>query len=270
MTLVPWIDAAYAPTAAEAAQAHAEGYRACGFYLPGVAGTDPLNVWTPAQVDVLRSAGIAPVPIVVPDPALTADPAAAAEQAWAQTTGPFGLPTRCSILYSGNHLEATGQITGPIWIPAPGGQPATIGAGSAVQWGQTAIAGWSVDLDSAAADFPLDAGIVVDFEFNTVGGAAGVAWYQTFQSRVAALAAATPSPDPPEDPMPDRVYYVYTTTGKQHIVNIDRGWRIPVDTPGDGSGFTDASPNGMGLPIIRDKFSDAEMESIPARTGSVA
>ena len=158
--LVPFIDAAYSPSLAEAQQAHAEGYRACGFYLPGVPNSDPLNVWTPAQVAVLRQAGLLPVPIVVPDPHLSGDPVVTANAAWQQATGPFGLPTTLSILYDGPHLVNTGKITGPVWIPAPGPQPSTIGAGSAVQWGQNAIAGWSVDTNSAAADFPFDHGIV--------------------------------------------------------------------------------------------------------------
>jgi hypothetical protein len=208
MTLIPWVDAAYAPTLAEAQAAHAEGYRACGFYLPGVLHTDPTNVWTPAQVAVLRQAGLIPVPIVVPDPNLDGDPVAAADAAYNMAVGAFGLPTRMSCLYSGNHLEQTGQITGPIWMPNYGPAPTNIGPGSAAQWSSAGnIAGWSVDLDEAAPDFPFDHAIVVDYEHSTTGGASGVSWYNRFQARIAERAGAPPVPPPPV-PLPPGVIAV--------------------------------------------------------------
>lgn len=74
---------------------------------------------------------------------------------------------------------------------------------------------------------------------------------------------------PQEDPMPERVYVCHTA---QHyfVYNVDRGWRIDVATASDGTGFTDAYPQGVGLPVVADEFSEAQRLAIPARTGSVA
>lgn len=74
---------------------------------------------------------------------------------------------------------------------------------------------------------------------------------------------------PQEDPMPERVYVCHTA---QHyfVYNVDRGWRIDIATASDGTGFTDAYPQGVGLPVVADEFSEAQRLAIPARTGSVA
>ena len=208
-SLIPWLDAAYAPTPAEAQQAFTEGYRECGYYLPNIPNSDPLNTWNANQVATLRQAGLKPVPIVVPKPDLSGDPVATADAAYAQAKA-FGHFPKTAILYDGPHLVNTGKITGPVWLPLPGNPPSAIGAGSAIQWGQENIAGWSVDRDSAAPDFPADAGIVCDFEhailgYRTVDEA--VAWYQAFQNRIAELAAADhsapiPAPQPAPQPQP--------------------------------------------------------------------
>ena len=200
-SLIPWLDAAYAPTPAEAQQAFTEGYRECGYYLPNIPNSDPLNTWNVDQVNLLRQVGMKPVPIVVPKPDLSGDPVATANAAFSQAKA-FGHSPKTAILYDGPHLVNTGKITGPVWLPLPGNPPSAIGAGSAIQWGQENIAGWSVDRDSAAPDFPADAGIVCDFEhailgYRTVDQA--VAWYQAFQNRIAQLAAAdaaTPTATP--------------------------------------------------------------------------
>lgn len=78
----------------------------------------------------------------------------------------------------------------------------------------------------------------------------------------------TPAPPTPsqEDDMPDRLYAIQSQpSGKWHIFNLDEGWRIPLDEGSDGSAATDAPPNGLGLPVIKDKFSDTEMTEIPTR-----
>lgn len=198
MSLIPWVDAAYTPTLAEAQEAYNEGYRACGFYLPGVPGTDPLNVWTPAQVQILRQAGLFPVPIVVPTPNLAEDPRAAATAAWAQRAA-FNLGMKVSVLYDGPHVVSTGLISGPVWLPIVGSPPSAIGSGSAVQWGGGSISNWSVDFNLAALNFDFNDAIVVDMEHNVLSYHSPseiVAWYQAFQSRISQF-AAVPIVGPP-------------------------------------------------------------------------
>lgn len=222
MTVIPWVDAAYTPTLPEAQQAYSEGFRACGFYLPGIPNSDPLNVWTPAQVQVLRQAGLLPVPIVVPDPHLSGDPVTTANAAFQQAKN-FALNPQASILYDGPHLVNTGRITGPVWLPLPGNPPSTIGAGSAVQWGQGSISGWSVDDNEAAPDFPFDRGIVCDFEhaiLNYCTADQAITWYQRFQARIAQLAGSQPQPptistSPVADPEVDNM--------QKHLINLTLG-----------------------------------------------
>lgn len=196
-TVTLWADAAYPPTLAQARGAYATGVRGCGFYLPGEgAGEDPLNQWTPAQVAVLYQAQLRAVPIWVPKPNLPADPVDSANRAFAAARA-CGCNPKMSGLYTGNHLEQTGQITGPIWIPAPGAEPASVGSQSAIQWGQANEGGWSVDLNVAASDFGWESVIMVDFEYNTIGGQAGINWYKAFQKRIAELAdPPPPAPKP--------------------------------------------------------------------------
>lgn len=197
MTLIAWRDAAYAPSLAQAQAAYAQGYRACGFYLgPTDADEDPLNTWSAAQVQTLRQASLLPVPIIVPTPSLASDPVDAANEAMTNAQL-CGLSPKVSILYDGNHLTTTGQITGPVWLPIPGPMPTAVGSQSAIQWNTVSINGWSVDLSVAAPDFPFDKGIVVDFEYNTAAGGVGINWYHAFQSRIAQLGTFTPPPPPP-------------------------------------------------------------------------
>ena len=155
VSLLEWVDAAFPPTPAQARAAFAAGYRGCGFYLPGESPItdDPLHQWSPADAAVVAAAGLAPVPIWVPDPSLPGDPAAEATAAVAAARE-CGLSPTCSILYDGNHLTRTGQVVGPVWLPIPGPAPTAIGAGSAIQWGSSSVDGWDVDVSSAAADFP--------------------------------------------------------------------------------------------------------------------
>lgn len=197
-TTTLWIDAAYAANTAQLQAAWAAGARGCGYYLPGEGvGEDPLNQWTPAQVAAARAVGFRMVPIWVPKPSLPADPVDSANRAFAAAKA-CGSNPKLSGLYTGNHLEQTGQITGPIWIPAPGAEPTSVGSQSAVQWGTVTFAGWNVDENVAASDFPWETVIMVDFEYNTTAGAAGVAWYKAFQSRITQLAKpVVPTPPPP-------------------------------------------------------------------------
>ncbi len=194
MSVIPWLDAAYPPSLAQAQTAYAQGYRGCGFYLNGKDGDeDPLNTWTPAQVAVLVQAGLAPVPIWVPDPNLASNPTNAATEAF-HSAVTAGLSPQASVLYDGNHLAQTGQISGPVWEPIVGPPPTSVGPQSAVQWGSGNISGWSVDYNVAAPDFPFSHGLVVDFEYDTNPD---VAWYHAFQAQVAALTAPPSPPAPP-------------------------------------------------------------------------
>lgn len=237
MSLIPWLDAAYPPTPAQAEAAFNLGYRGCGFYLNGADGDeDPLNTWTPAQVAVLVQAGLAPVPIWVPDPNLASDPTDAATEAF-QSAVAAGLEPKESVLYDGNHLTQTGQINGPVWLPIPGPTPTAVGARSAIQWGGGNIGGWSVDYNVAAADFPFSHGLVVDFEYNTAAGTVGLDWYHTFQAHITALAAPTPQPSPTPSPTP-------VTTGA-----ILQSTTISVTTDGNGNGWTN-SPVSPDVKIV--------------------
>lgn len=192
MTLGLGLDSASAPTLAQARAARAAGYTWWGFYLPRLPNTDPLNGWTVAQMDVLRQAGIIPVPICVPAPPAPADPVQTATE-YVQMARQYGLNPTVAICYNGEHISAAG----PVWLPIPGPQPATVGPGSAIQWGAGTPFGIDVDLNVSAPDFPAAAGLVCDLEYN-VAYTAG--WYATFQQTVAAL---SPQPDPPTPDPPD-------------------------------------------------------------------
>lgn len=217
MTLTLWIDAAYAGNTAQMQAAWAAGARGCGYYLPGEGvGEDPLNQWTPAQVAAARAIGFRMVPIWVPKPNLPSDPVDSANRAFAAAVA-CGSNPRLSGLYTGNHLEQTGHISGPIWIPAPGAEPTSVGSQSAIQWGTITLLGWNVDEDVAASDFPWETVVMVDFEYNTTAGSAGVAWYNAFQTRITQLVAANPVPNPPgvpvtRGPIPTTVKIISATT----------------------------------------------------------
>jgi hypothetical protein len=226
-TVTLWIDAAYAPTPAQAQAAFSLGARGCGFYLPGEQAPteDPLNTWTPAQVQILRDAGLRAVPIWVPAPNLPADPIQSATRAFTAAKS-CGCNPLMSGLYTGNHLETSGQISGPIWIPAPGAEPASVGSQSAIQWGQTNLGTWSVDENIAASDFPWEQVIMVDFEYNTIAGQQGIDWYKKFQQQIAALAKGTPvTPSPiPLQNVKIVSGWGYTTTGTDHVYLVsDQG-----------------------------------------------
>ena len=197
---VSWLDAAEPPTPAQAQQAYQQGARGCGFYLAGVPNTDPYRTWTAGEEAVLVRAGLAAVPICVPDPNLGGDPAATADAAF-NAAKACGLNPTVSVLYDGPHLVNTGRITGPVWLPLPqSSAPTSVGPGSAIQWGQGSIGGWSVDYNVAAPDFPFATALVCDFEHAVLGYRTvdqAVAWYQTFQARVAQLAGTKPKPTPP-------------------------------------------------------------------------
>jgi hypothetical protein len=199
MSLAEWVDAAYPPNSTQAYYAKRLGYVACGFYLPGIPASAALNEWTKPEKVTLDTASLLAVPIVVPPLSLASDPVLTADAAFTQAVA-FGLAPEESVLYPGNHLEQTGQITGGLWLPIPGPAPSSIGARSAIQWGSAVLDGWNVDVSSAAPDFPFDRCIVVDFEHSTAGGAAAVAWYQAFQARIAELAGAGPAPAPAPTP----------------------------------------------------------------------
>lgn len=176
------------------------GYRAVGCYIPNVSSTDPLNTWTAAEVAVIRQANMTPVPIIVPSPQLTGNPVQMANEALL-VCKTFGIPRSEAVLYSGNHLQTLGGVTGSLWLPIPGQAPTTVGAASAIQYTQENIDGWSVDVSLAADDFPFATGLVVDFEYNTAGGVQGLTWYGSFQKQVAAM-APTPAPSPSPAPTP--------------------------------------------------------------------
>lgn len=247
MALIPWVDAAYAPTVAEIAAAVADGYKAVGFYLPNIPNSDPMNVWTVAQVQACQAGGLMVVPIVVPDPTLDGDPTTLASAAYSEAVL-FGLSPTMSCLYTGNHLETSGQITGPIWVPAPGPAPTTIGVGSAVQWGTGTIAGWSVDLDLAAGDFGFSDLIVVDFEYDTTPD---VGWYQTFQTQIAVLAAPKPTPSPAgKEPA-----MMIITVAASGIAALSNGVaRKHITSPADLAAYQKA-----GIPLV--EVSQAEYDS---------
>ena len=203
MGLVPWLDAAEPPTPAQAQTARQQGFVAVGWYPPGVPNTDPYRTWSPGEEQVLSRAGLKAVPIVVPAPNLAGDPAQTATAAFREVQS-YGLNPQVAVLYDGPHLVNTGRIAGPVWLPLPqSSAPTSVGPGSAIQWGQGSIAGWSVDYNVAATDFPFATALVCDFEHAVLGYRTvdqAVAWYQTFQARVAEL-AQPPTPDPKGPPV---------------------------------------------------------------------
>lgn len=227
-----WVDAAYAANTTQVKAAIAAGAKGCGYYLPGQnrSTDDPLNEWTPQQVAAVRAAGFGNnmVGIWVPQPSLPGNPITEAEAAY-HAAIQCGETPRMSGLYDGNHLTSTGQITGPVWLPIPGAQPTAVGSQSAIQWGQSSPGGWSVDWDIGASDFPWNNVIMVDFEYNTIGGQAGINWYHAFQKEITLL--ATPPAPPPLKPaapvrpmvsgVPSPPVIFTTTDGNQHVFFVD-------------------------------------------------
>lgn len=186
MTLGQGLDSAYAPTLAQVQAAKAAGYTWWGFYLPKLPGTDPLNGWTIAQMDVIRQGGLIPVPICVPAPPAPADAVQTATE-YVNLARQYGCPANVSVCYNGEHI----MCTGPVWIPtATGVMPTAVGPASALQWNTGTFGGLSVDFNASAPDFPAASALVCDLEHNVSYSSA---WYTTFQQTVAKL-------DPPVNP----------------------------------------------------------------------
>ena len=227
MAVVPWVDAAEPPTPAQAQTARQQGFVAVGWYPPGVPNTDPYRTWSPGEEQVLSQAGLKAVPIVVPAPNLAGDPAQTATAAFREVQS-YGLNPQVAVLYDGPHCVNTGKITGPVWLPLPqSSAPTSVGPGSAIQWGQGSIAGWSVDYNVAATDFPFSSGLVCDFEHAVLGYRTvdqAVAWYQTFQARVTQLAGTKPKPTPPvPDPSTTPVADPEVDNMVKHLINLPIG-----------------------------------------------
>jgi hypothetical protein len=173
-------DSAYAPTLPQAQLARSIGAIWWGFYLPRITDTDPLNGWTPGQMDVLEQAGIIPVPIVVPEPPHPADPVATATTAFQQCLA-YGLTPSISVCYDGEHISASG----PVWLPIPGPRPTAVGPQSAIQYGSANVGGLNVDVNASSLDFPAKQALVCDLEH---AASYDSQWYATFQNTVANLA----------------------------------------------------------------------------------
>lgn len=179
-----WLDAMLEPTKEQINEAKKLGYYAVGFYIGGH-GVDPAHVWSQDGIDIVRNAGLIPIPIYVPSPNLPTDPVIAAEEAY-NLAKSAGCAPLVSVLYNGNHQQPT---TGPVWLPIPGPKPNAIGPFSAIQWGQTQIKGWTVDISSAAHNFPYNSALVVDFEYNTNYNPS---WYSSFQNTISNLSKKVP------------------------------------------------------------------------------
>ena len=219
MILIPGLDSAYPPSLVQAQEAFRLGYKWWGFYIGGVSNTDPLNIWTPGQEAVLRAAGIRPVPIVIPSPPHPADPVIAATQAF-NSAKAYGLTPKISVCYNGSHIP----VTGPVWLPIPGLAPTAIGAGSAIQYGQTKILGLDVDVSLSTTDFPMDLGLVCDLEFNVSYSSQ---WYQAFQNTIHNLGATVTPPKPPLPPPPPPIKGI-TIPAKMSDVSVScraTGWQ---------------------------------------------
>lgn len=174
------VDSAYPPTLAQARAAVAAGVRFWGLY---VGGSWALNVWTPAEAAILRSAGVEYLlPVWVPSPADidSADPARLAFEARLATmarglTGAVVLDTEAAErgmarlpAFVDGFCEAqraakwrvsvySGANYVPSWVadwrPEWGHSPTTPGL---YQTGQGTIKGVTVDFDlDTAAGFPF-------------------------------------------------------------------------------------------------------------------
>jgi hypothetical protein len=181
------VDAATAPTVAQALAARDAGYAWVGWYC---GGPGAYHNWTPAEVEVLRATGfVLSLPIWVPrivagriDP--SADPETDANYAayicghaygW---QGVIALDTEESmrgdpftaeytarwcaqvervpwqpVVYAGGFTFGDPPPAGFPWWIIPGGGHAP--PGTAWQVGQDTIAGWHVDTDSIGSGFPL-------------------------------------------------------------------------------------------------------------------
>lgn len=181
MALLDGLDSAYPPTLQQAQLARQQGYVWWAFYLPKLPNTDPLNGWTPAQVQVLREAGIAPVPICVPAPPAPADAVQTATD-YVALCKEYGLNPLVAICYNGEHIN----VNGSVWLPRWGPKPASVGSGSAIQYGDMDLSGLDVDTNVASMSFPMSNGLVCDLESNVRYTAE---WYSIFQATVVQLAA---------------------------------------------------------------------------------
>lgn len=202
-------DSAYPPTLSDAQEAFAFGIRWWGFYLNGRDGDeDPLNTWTPGQVNVLRQAGIVPVPIIVPKPGNLGNPVVAANESFGNAVL-AGCHPKVSILYNGNHVA----VTGPVWLPIPGLKPTIVGPRSAIQYQIRKFGGTTVDVSLASIDFPTTDSIVVDYENNTDKN---VVWYQTYQTTIRELGGTSM-------PVAKCVDFVKRPQGGYYLVGADGG-----------------------------------------------
>lgn len=176
---VSGVDSAYAPSLAQAQAIRAQGHVFHGCYL---SGSGAYNIWSPAQVAVLRAAGLSPLPICVPvqsgseNPTSVATAMVAACRAagilsggvvldrehgstftqawvdqWAAVVESYGY---VPVDYCGPHNPMLAHW----WNPAFGTPP----AGCAYQTGSGSIAGLSVDLDVADISFPFGSWNPVD------------------------------------------------------------------------------------------------------------
>jgi len=177
--VISFFDSAYPPTPAQAAAAKARGVTAWAFYA---GGPGALNVWSFADVLVLKHAGIASVlPIWVPLLDLTTDPAGDARTFVGLLRQGYGvagagcLDTEASmrgnpnlqgyvdgflaemrslgytpVLYGGADYLPPGVA---LWLPKPGG--GTLPPGGALQTSGAVLEGLSVDFDSADDGFPF-------------------------------------------------------------------------------------------------------------------
>jgi hypothetical protein len=226
MTLGTGYDSAFPPTLVQARAAKAAAGPIStwwGFYLPDIPNTDPLNTWTPAQMQVLLAGGWLPVPIVVPT-GPNADPISEAIYAYDRAVS-FGLNPEISVCYNGEHI----QVSGPVWLPIPGPKPTTVGPGSAIQYGGGNIQGLDVDMSVSAEDFPASTALVCDLEHKEQYTAA---WYASFQETIAALAKLAPNPSPPIRKRNKMILVVLNDTGSfgaknsQWILSV--GSAVPV------------------------------------------
>lgn len=237
--LLDGLDSAYAPTLQQAQEARSQGYVWWGFYLPKLPNTDPLNGWTVAQMDVLKQAGIVPVPICVPAPPHPADPVQLANE-YVALAQQYGLNPTIAICYNGEHITASG----PVWLPVPGSKPTAVGAGSAIQWGQGTIEGLSVDYNTAAADFPAASGLVCDLEHNA---AYTSDWYRTFQQTVISLNTGIDI----EGIETRMLMYRHIGPDPQAVSLLAFGKWIPIGDDNDRAAMQAA---GVGLATVSDGF----------------
>lgn len=180
--MIPGLDSAYPPSAAQVAEAVTGGVGWWGLYVFGSAA---LNIWPVGSEQTIKQAGIAPLPICVPRQDFSEDPTAVAT-ATLQACKARGIVSGGVVLdveYGADYnayrdfvsiwrpaIQQAGYgpviYNGPHWnILPPTWEPRDVQVpppGCAVQNGQTTIGGLSVDTNLAADDFPLGSWQVPD------------------------------------------------------------------------------------------------------------